>query len=249
MGPAHERLDPDDLVGAQRHLGLEVGDDALLLQRPAQLAGERGPPGGGRVVLAMQLEGGSAAAGVLQGELGGAEQRLGVGAVPRVGRAPTLRLMSRLRSSTSTGSANAAASLWATSAHSSSSSIRGNEDAELVAAHPGRPCRWCAASPGAAGDLPEHEVAELVAERLVDLAEVDEVDEQDGGIRALPACGAQRVCEAVGEERAAGQARERVVHRVAPVAPRGAAPGPPTRDPGSGDQHREDGQRGIHVRV
>ena len=68
-------------------LGWKCGDDALLLQRPAQLAGERSRGRGAAcIVLATQLERGSAAAGVLHGELGGAEQRVAARAVPRVGR-------------------------------------------------------------------------------------------------------------------------------------------------------------------
>ena len=89
----------------------------------------------------------------------------------------------------------------------------------------------------------------LVAERLVDLAEAIDVDEQDGRGRALAAGRAQRVADAVGEERAARQAGERVVHRGPAVARRGAPPRAQADGPRSGQQDREDGQRGIHVRV
>ena len=62
-------------------------------------------------------------------------------------------------------------------------------------------------------ELLEHQVAAVVAERVVDLLEAVEVHEQHGDSAAGPCAGAQRVVEPVEEERAVGEAGQVVVER------------------------------------
>ena len=63
-------------------------------------------------------------------------------------------------------------------------------------------------------DLLQQAVARVVAERVVDLLEVIEVDQHHGRGHVRAAAGGDRLLDAVAEERAVGQAGERVVQRL-----------------------------------
>ena len=86
---------------------------------------------------------------------------------------------------------------------------------ELVAAEAGDRVGRADRFAQACGDADQQVVAGLVAERVVDLLEVVDVDEQDRGERAgVPADALERLLEAVGEQHAVGQAGERIVQRA-----------------------------------
>ena len=77
--PAHQRLDRDDLVRAQRHLGLEVQHQLLALGGAAQRVLDLGAPeGAGLHVLVEVVDGGAAALlGHLAGGVGLAQELVG----------------------------------------------------------------------------------------------------------------------------------------------------------------------------
>jgi len=97
----------------------------------------------------------------------------------------------------------------------------GQQDRELVAAEPRQEVAPADDRAEAARDLDEQLVAVIVAERVVDLLEAVEVDEQErGGAARAPRVG-DRTLRAPVQEHAVGQAGERVVQRLAAQAARG----------------------------
>ncbi len=87
----------------------------------------------------------------------------------------------------------------------------GHQDGELVAADAGDAVVRAAddrAQPGR--DLAQQHVADRMAERFVDMAEVIEIEDQHGDGRARARAGGDRLVEAIGEQHARRQARELV---------------------------------------
>ena len=72
-------------------------------------------------------------------------------------------------------------------------------------------------------DLLQQAVARVVAERVVDLLEVVEVDQHHGRGDVRAAAGGDRLLDAVAEERAVGEPGQRVVQRLVLLRDRGAA--------------------------
>ena len=91
---------------------------------------------------------------------------------------------------------------------------RREEDPELVAAEPCERVALAQQLAQAGRQLLEQPVARLVAERVVDLAEVVDVEQQDGRRLPLPARAQDRLSDPVSEERAVREAGELVVERA-----------------------------------
>ena len=91
---------------------------------------------------------------------------------------------------------------------------RGQQDRELVAAEPGDRVALADAFLQALGELHQQQVADVVAERVVDLLEAVEVEQQQRQRLAGARRGAQRLGQAVLEQQAVGQPGQRVVHRL-----------------------------------
>ncbi len=88
------------------------------------------------------------------------------------------------------------------------------EDAELVAAQPGDRVALTEALLEPETDLLQQLVAARMAERVIDLLEAVEVHDHHGRGHVVAAGRGERVTDAVVEERAVGQVRERVVERL-----------------------------------
>ena len=90
------------------------------------------------------------------------------------------------------------------------------QDGELVASEAGHRVRVAHGAFQAVAHVDERGVARLPSVDDVDRAEVVEVEEEDGHRAAVPAGRHQGVLQAVEEEGAIGEARQRVVERVVP---------------------------------
>ena len=88
------------------------------------------------------------------------------------------------------------------------------EDAELVAAQPRDRVALTEALREPEADLLQQLVAARMAERVVDLLEAVEVHDHHGRGHVVAARRGERLTDAVVEERAVGQVRERVVERL-----------------------------------
>ena len=99
----------------------------------------------------------------------------------------------------------------------------GSSDAELVAAEPGDGVALAERLLQPVGDLLQQAVAGVVAERVVDLLEVVEVDQHHGGGGVRAVAGGDRLLDAVAEQRAVGQPGQRVVQRLVLLGDRRAA--------------------------
>ncbi len=207
--PARERLGADDAARRQLHDRL-VGDlEAALLDGALELAGERVAAqqrGGLAVVedlevpLLLLLGGVHGDVGVAQ-HLGGArlavlaERDAGAGADPQRGGGELERLVEReLDALGDAGGALVVAAV--------------EQDRELVAAEARRQVAGAQAGAQAAGEGDQQLVADLVPEAVVDALEVVEVEEQHD--RAAVGA-AERRLDLLGEQRAVGEAGERVV--------------------------------------
>ena len=102
----------------------------------------------------------------------------------------------------------------ATSAASAESVDAVEQDGELVAAEAGDRVGRAHRRLEPPRDLLQDRVAGRVAEAVVDGLEVVEVDEHDADRRASATRAHDRVLDAVGEQRAVGEARDRVVERL-----------------------------------
>ncbi len=87
----------------------------------------------------------------------------------------------------------------------------GQEHGELVAAQPRHRVRGAHGRDEAAGHVPEQLVARVVAERVVDLLEVVQVEEEEGQGGTDARGDAQGLLQAVAEQGAIGQVGQRVV--------------------------------------
>ena len=88
------------------------------------------------------------------------------------------------------------------------------QDGELIAAEARGGVAGADRQRQALGHLAKHVVARGVAERVVDDLEVVEVDEDDPDAARLAAAARDRVADALDEQRAVGQAGDRVVERL-----------------------------------
>ena len=127
---------------------------------------------------------------------------------------PMLASTSSVRPSIENGSRSWASSRWATALASSWRGQVGDQDAELVAAEAGDHLVLLERGAQALGDLLQETVAGVVAERVVDLLEVIEVDQHDGRRTIRAAAGVHDLLDLVAEERPVRQSCEGVVDRL-----------------------------------
>ena len=216
MAPPHERLGADDAAGLQVDDRLVVQEKLRAFDRAVQIgfqleALDHGGAHAGLEDLAQAL---SLFLGVVQGDVGVAQElalRLSGDADrdPAARRQKDLlaveqdRVLQRGRDpGRSTSRAVAASGVSSRSSANSSPPSRAAVS----------PARMHAVQ--APGDLHEHLVAGHVAERVVDVLEVVEIEQQDGARPAVPLAARLGVGDAVREKRAVGQVRQRVVERL-----------------------------------
>src|SRR6185436_20336001 len=120
----------------------------------------------------------------------------------------------------------------------------GDQDGELVAPHPGGRVARADGLRDAPADRDQQLVADRVPERVVDLLEVVEVDEQHAHRAGAAPGELERLLQPVAEQHPVGQAGEPVVERlVGQVALQAAALG----DVPDGQHHARDGRVGAQV--
>nr|WP_255600999.1 hypothetical protein [Blastococcus sp. LR1] len=217
--PAQQRLDALDPLAVQGELGLVVQEELVVaVQRPAQVTEDGQPRGSGHVVLRREDDGaGLALLRHVQSDVGRAQERLAVGAVPRGDRdadadldverhardveGPVQRLAQPLRDRLGLRHA-----------------VDGRQqDGELVAAEPGHGVAVPQDLGQPWGHLAQQGVAVGVAQAVVDLLEAVEVDEHDGDLGRRPGRRGERLVEPVAQQEAVGQAGQRIVGGGVPV--------------------------------
>jgi hypothetical protein len=87
-----------------------------------------------------------------------------------------------------------------------------DQDHELVAAHSTNSVRVAQRALHAVGHRDQQVVAGLVAERVIDILEIVEIDVQRRAPRPAASISRQQLFDPVHDERAVGQARQRIVH-------------------------------------
>ena len=222
--PARERLDADDRARLELGLGLEEERDLAVLDRLAQAAGER--QAARAEAVEARLEHRVPAAALLGGvhrDVGALDQRLHARAVRGVAGHADARVDLEREALDRERLAQAGEQLARDDVGVAGAAQLRQQHAELVAAEAGDRVVLAERLLEAVRDLLQQAVARVVAERVVDLLEVVEVDQHHGrgDVRAAP--GGDRLLDAVAEERAVGQAGERVVQRLVLLGDRRAA--------------------------
>ena len=252
MHPSDQRFDAGDLAGREAGLGLVVQDELVLLDGAAQLArqGELAPAR--RVLpLRVHLDPGLQRLGQVHGRVGPLEQRVRVeGVLGEAGdadaglhaeadRLEVERLAQRVEEARG----------GVPGCHQADEI--GKEDGELVAAQPahGVDLPYVALEPD--GDSLEEHVADLVAERVVDLLEPVEVDDEHGQDAAVAPASGGRLLQPVEQQRPVGKTGQRVVEGVALAGERRAG-APVDREQRKGEErqhrHRRAGRHHGHGR-
>jgi hypothetical protein len=216
VAPTQERLGADDDAGAQVDLRLEVGDELAVLERAAQVGGER-EAGEARVVLLRGVahDADGAFLRLVHRDVGALHERLDVVAVVGMERdadaAAELEADALGDERLGEGAADRVGDLHALGGRRGGA----HQDAELVAAEAGDGVARVEQLGEPAGHLAQDLIAVVVAERVVDVLEAVEVDEHhdDGAIAAVR--GRDRAAGALREQHAVRQAGERVVRRQA----------------------------------
>ena len=215
MAPAHERLDGHDLARVEVDERLVVELELVALERAPQVLLEREPLHHALAHAGVeQLEARAAAVlGAVHGDVGVAHDRFG-GVVAAVGdddadgggddHGAVVDDDGRLqRVEQPLGDLDRAALAGQPLA----------QHRELVAAHARERVALRDQRPEPHRDLAEQLVAALMAERVVDELEAVDVEHEHGDRAAVAGSECERVVHAVDEQRAVGQARERVVQR------------------------------------
>ena len=205
----------------------------VVLDRGAQL-GEQAEAVGG-VGVALGRVGGDAAAaalGVVHGDVGALEQPADVRAVLGVEGDADARLeLDGHAAERERAPQRVLQPAWPRRCTASRPGGARDEHGELVAAEPGERVAAPQRGAEALGDLDQQRVAVVVAERVVDLLEAVEVDQQHRG-RVVAA---QRALGAAVQERAVGQAGEGVVQGLVAQAARRAGDDP---EQGAEEEHQ-----------
>ena len=235
--PADQRLEPADLPGLQPDRRLVVEDELGAVQRAPEL-GFQVEPGDRRVVhrgLVHADPGLALGLGPVHRHVGVAHQLLGT--VARVGSSatPTLAVTRSCLAAIANGSPNTSRNRSAIAVASSSSCHVLEQDRELVAAEARRGVAGPELVAQPVGRGHEQLVAGGVAEAVVDRLEPVEVEDHHRERPLAPGEAGDRVVDAVGEQGAVGQLRQRVVER--PVAEL-ALEAVPLGDVLDRDQHR-----------
>ena len=258
MLPAHQRLDADHALRGDVDLRLVVQDELAGADRGAQLAEQLQPLGGVRVaVRRVGLDAGARALGVVHRDVGALDQRVHVGPVlgavgdPDAGVQHGRDAVEQERARDRV--LQAAGELGGHPAVGQPAQQHG----ELVAAEPGERVAAAHDALQARGDLLQQAVARVVPERVVDLLEAVEVDQQQRGGLAAALGRGQRGLHPVVEQRAVGEVGEVVVQGLVAQAARGDGDDPEQRRVEEHEAEREQqvqparvlGDRGGHRRV
>jgi hypothetical protein len=216
--PAQAGLEGDGAAGREVDDGLVDERERPAVERPAQVVLERRPLGR-RVGDPVLVRAVPALAGGLRGVhrgVGVPQQGVGVGRVARAGGGDAdARADGDLPAGDRDGLGDRLDQAVGDALGVADAVQVVEEDRELVPAEAGDGVVGPQRRGEPAGDGDEQLVPGLVAVRVVDLLEAVEVDEEDGegGRDALAARAGERVRDPVGEQRAVGQAGQRVVHR------------------------------------
>ena len=215
MIPAHERLGAGDLAGLEVELGLVVDDDLAGLDRVGQLADQR--EAGARVAVArgaVDLVADAAGLGRVHGDVGALHQRLDVAAVLGEHRDADAGAHEQRQALEAERLLDRAGEAAGDLLGLLDGGAGREQDGELVAADAGHELGVGHAGLQPRADLAQEPVAGLVAERVVELLEVVEVDQQQRELGLVGAGGGGRVLEAGEQAAAVGEPGQRVVHRV-----------------------------------
>ena len=112
------------------------------------------------------------------------------------------------------GSSSARCTARATSSRRGRAGDVREQDPELVAAEAGHGVGLAQHTVQAGADLPQEEIARVMAEGVVDLLEPVEVDQEEGGVVPVARARQDRLVRAVAEEAAVREGGERVVAGV-----------------------------------
>ena len=177
--PADERLDADDAAGLELGLRLEVDDELAASRSPSQLAGEREARSVVRVLLDVVGRGsGMRILRDVHRDVGVLEERVDVLAVLRVDRDADARPdLEREPADRERGLQRLVDARG--EEHGVLAGRRRNEDPELVAPEARERLARAEDALQPRAQLPEEQVARLVPQRVVDLAEAIDVEEQD----------------------------------------------------------------------
>ena len=205
---------PHDRTGPQVELRLIVEDERTLLQRPPQPALQAAP----RPELAAQALAEEAGAvppvrlGPVEGDVRMLEQLITVAPASGNTAIPMLPLTVTGFPSSMVGSRTRASSFSATAGIVGVGDLR-QQDRELIPAQPGHRVALADAAHEPAGHDPDQRVAGRMAEGVVHLLELVEVDQKHGRMAGVTLGQGQRPAEPVAKEKPVGQAGQRVMVR------------------------------------
>ena len=220
MLPAQQRLEALDPLAVQGELGLVVQEQLVVaVQRAPQVAEHGEPRRGGDVLLGLEDHGaGLELLGRVHRDVGVAQQLLGVGAVPRGQHDADAGLDVEDDAVDVEGLVQGLAEPLGDGLRLADAVHERQQDGELVAAEARDGVAVAQDRLQPRGDLAEQLVAVGVAEGVVDLLEAVQVDEQQGDLAVGPAAAARPCVEPVAQQHPVGQAGERVVRGLVPVA-------------------------------
>ena len=216
VAPAGERLDAVDRAGQQVELGLELERQLAALDRLAERARERQVPDRVAILVAVvELD----RPGALLGRI-----HRDVGALQKARRVVGMLREQRDADADADLEPEAVGDLerplhrvhdpFGHAAGTLEVGGRRQQDRELVAAEPRDRVAVADAVVETPGEMDQEQVAEMVAERVVDLLEAIEVEQQQRQRFAVAGRRAQRLGQAVVEQHAIGQAGQGIVHRL-----------------------------------
>ena len=215
MVPAHQRLGAGDLAGLEVELRLVVHDDLAALDRVRQLADQR--QAGARMPVArraVDLVADAARLGRVHGDVGALHQRLDVAAVLGEHRDADAGAHEQRQAVEAERLLDRAGQLDGDLLGLLDRGAGRQQDGELVAADAGDQLGAGDAGLQAGADLAQQPVAGLVAERVVELLEVVEVDQQQRQLGLRLAGRGRGVLQAREQPAPVRQAGQRVVRGV-----------------------------------
>jgi len=249
--PAHERLDADDAARAQLDLRLVVQDELLAVERAREVPEQREARRRVGVARGVVVGGARAAAlGLVHRDVRALHERVGIRRVRGEPGDPDARLDVQRDPVVREGLGDRRAD----ELRGAGRPVRGaarEQHGELVAAEAGDEAPVAHRARDARADLRQQPVARRVAQRVVELLEAVEVEQQEGE----PAPG-DRLPDPLLEEPAVRQPGERVVQRVVlalggdplelPLAAGGGLPAQPLGERGEPhEQQRADAERAV----
>ena len=182
MGPTQQRFDPEDLTSSQVQLGLVVQHQLAFVYRSRQLVGQAHTVGAVDVP-AVDGKAGAALFGAIHGYIGVPHQLIGVSGI-------TCHRHAHAGPDTSFDRVEGEGLLQAVDDPLGDlDDVVGvtaqKKDHELIATESNNDVRGAQAGPESGTDLSQNVIAGGMAERVVDLLEMVEIDEKEGDIAVL----------------------------------------------------------------